>query len=120
MKRIWNLALMLGSLAVFGYGANWNAKLLDATCAASNKTSQQPASEKFAQTCAPTSTTTTYAIEANGKIMTLDEHGNQMAAAALKDGSVKPDKDGDVHVTVRGTAQGNMITVDAVTAAKGD
>ena len=38
----------------------------------------------------------------------------------MKAGSLKPDKDGDIHVNLSGTAQGNTIKVDSVGAGKGD
>ena len=36
----------------------------------------------------------------------------------MKDGSIKADSDGDVHVSVNGTAQGNTINVDSVKGGK--
>jgi hypothetical protein len=103
------------------YAASWNAKLLDASCASSNtSTGEKKSSEKLAQACAPTATTTAFAIEANGKVYTLDPAGNEKAASAMKSGTLKPDKDGDFHATVQGTAQGNTIKVDSVSGGKQD
>jgi hypothetical protein len=117
MKHLTFIALTLCSAATLSFGANWNAKLLDANCASSN--SQKTSSQKLEKACAPTSATTSFAIQANGKTYTLDEKGNEMTAAAMKNGNIKPDNDGDVHVTVNGTAQGNTIKVDSVNGGKG-
>jgi len=117
MKSIGLMTLTLCSAAMLSFGASWNAKLLDANCAESG--AQKTSSEKLDKACAPSPATTTFAIQANGKTYTLDEKGNEMAAAAMKNGSIKPDNDGDVHVTVTGTAQGNTIKVDSVNGRKG-
>jgi hypothetical protein len=119
MKRTVNIAFILCTAGLMSYAANWNAKLLDASCAASNPSGQKTSSEKFAQTCAPTATTSSFAIESAGKIYKLDTAGNNMAAAALKNGSITPDKDGDVHATVQGNAQGDMIQVESISGRGG-
>ena len=107
------LVVALCSAAMLSFGASWNAKLLDESCAAS---AQKTSSKKLEKTCAPTAATTSFAFEANGKTYTLDTKGNEMAAAALKNGTLKPDNDGDVHATVSGTSQGSTIKVDSVNA----
>jgi len=104
--------LALCSAATLSFGASWNAKLLDASCAASNP--QKASSEKLEKACAPTSATTSFAIQANGKTYTLDAKGNELTTSALKNGTVKADDDGDVHITVNGTSQGDTIRVDSV------
>jgi len=111
------IILSLCSAAVLSFGASWNAKLLDSSCASTEKGAKgaKVTSEKFAQTCAPKSSTTSFAIEANGKIYMLDAKGNEAASSGLKSGAITPDQDGDVHVTVNGKAQGDTITVDSVT-----
>jgi len=42
-----------------------------------------------------------------------------MAAAAMKNASLTPDKDGDFHVSINGTAQGDTIRVDSVSGVGG-
>src|SRR5215831_4943607 len=117
MKRLTINAFILCAAGMLTYAASWNAKLLDASCASSQaSTGQKTSSEKLAQACAPSATTTTFAIEANGKIFNLDPAGNEKAASAMKSGTLKPDKDGDFHATVNGTAQGDTIKVDSVSA----
>jgi hypothetical protein len=116
MKRISLIAVTLCAAAAMSFGANWNAKLLDASCVSSGP--QRTSTQKLDKACAPTSATTNFAIQANGKTYMLDEKGNEMTAAAFKNGNIKPDNDGDVHVTVNGTAQGNTIKVDSVNGRK--
>jgi hypothetical protein len=48
----------------------------------------------------------------------LDPAGNEKIASEIKSGALKPDKDGDFHATVNGTAQGDTIKVDSVSAGK--
>ena len=119
MKRLTTNVFIVCAAGMLTYAASWNAKLLDASCASSHtSTGQKTSSEKLAQACAPSAATTTFAIEANGKIYKLDPTGNEMAAAAMKSGALKPDHDGDFHATVQGTAQGDTIKVDSVSGGK--
>ncbi len=39
-----------------------------------------------------------FATEAHGRTYKLDKNGNEMVAAAMKNGTIKSDEDGDVHV----------------------
>jgi hypothetical protein len=122
MKTLVKLAIPL-ALAGASYAENWNAKLLDSTCADKNGSSSTPTTqnsdrksrEALAKNCAPTASTTTYAIEASdGKVYKLDSAGNTKVASEMQAGAIKPDRDGDVHVKVGGTLQGDTIKVDTV------
>jgi hypothetical protein len=107
--------------AMLSFGANFNAKLLDASCASSATSGGQKASaEKLEKSCAPTASTTTFAVMEKGKTYALDAKGNEMAASAMKNGSIKPDKDGDVHVSINGTMEGSSLKVDSLKGGKGD
>jgi hypothetical protein len=55
------------------FAGTWTGRLLDANCA----TRQTNA------TCAPTSSTTAFAVDVNGKILKLDAEGNKKAAEAF-------------------------------------
>ena len=119
MKRFFTSVFLLCAAGMLTFAASWNAKLLDASCASSNtSTSQKASNEKLAKACAPSAATTTFAIEANGKVYNLDPTGNEKVASEMKSGALKPDNDGDFHAMVQGTAQGNTIKVDSVSAAK--
>ena len=122
MKTLVRLAIPL-VLAGASYAENWNAKLLDATCADKNgssgaqtaQTSDRKSREALAKTCAPTASTTAYAIEtSNGKVYKLDSAGNTKVASELQAGAIKPDHDGDVHVKLSGTLQGDTVKVDTI------
>ena len=109
--------------AALSYGANWNAKLLDSSCAdksaQSSQTTDKKTREKLSQTCAATASTTDFAImTSDGKIYKLDSSGNSKAASAFKSGAFKPDKDGDIHVSVSGNLQGNTVSVDSISSGK--
>src|SRR5436309_3417189 len=123
MKTIVKLAIPL-SLAVASYAENWNAKLLDASCydkssptTQAGQTTDKKSREAMSKNCAPTASTTAFAIQTTGgKVYKLDPDGNTKAAAAMQGGTLKPDHDGDVHATVAGTLQGDSVKVDSVMA----
>ncbi len=122
MKTAMKLGIVLGLAAVASYAENWTGKLVDASCYDSNKGAPASVDHKAAPTggekldrdCAPTSTTSTFALHANGKVYRLDSAGNAKAAADMQGGAIKQDKDGDVHVTVSGKMQGDTISVDSL------
>lgn len=88
----------------------FNGKLIDASCA-----SQQQSTA----TCAPTSSTTAFALEVSGKLYKLDDTGNSKAAEALKSQANResnPDSAQQAAVTarVRGTLEGDILKVEAI------
>ena len=71
--------------------------------------------------CAPTSSTTGFAVEVNGKILKLDSEGNKKAAEAFKaynsgaERAKEPNSQySQVTATVNGTMKGNQIKVDSI------
>ena len=70
--------------------------------------------------CAPTDSTNSFAIHTNGKVRMLDVDGNSKAEAALKQGDLKRDKNGDMPVSVNGTRHGNTIRVESIRARGSD
>lgn len=119
IKRVLNVCLGVCAAVLLSYGANWNAKLLDANCAGAASGAQKTSSEKTAKACAPTSSTMAFAIESHGRTYTFDKDGNEMIAAAMKNGTIKADEDGDVHVNVNGTAEGDTIKIVSVSGSRG-
>jgi len=121
-----NTIIKAGAILCFtglcSYAETWTGKLVDAACYDS-KATPASAGEKTAKLgnidkdCAPTASTTAYAVHANGKFYKLDSSGNAKIAADLKSGAIKADKDGDVHASVTGSLSGDTVTVDTV---KGD
>src|SRR5437762_192811 len=88
MKTLVKLAIPL-CLAGASYAENWNAKLLDASCAdksgQATQISDRKSRETLAKNCAPTAATTAYAIEASGgKIYKLDAAGNTKVASEMQ------------------------------------
>src|ERR1700674_3512123 len=123
MKVIARLGIALCLAAGLSFAAleEYRGKLLDASCANQSSTSQTKASEKMAQTCAPTASTVNFAILASdGKVRMLDPAGNEKAATVLKNGDLKADKDGDFHVVIMGSRKGDTLKVESIRAHKSD
>jgi hypothetical protein len=114
MKTISKFAISLCLVAPFGGAASWNAKLLDANCPEATTPAQQKVSEKIAKTCAPSAATTSFAIFADGKVYKLDGAGNEKVLSGMKNGGFKPDHDGDVHASVTGNLNGDIVKVDSI------
>jgi len=105
---------------------NLNGKLLDATCydtshssasttAGTNQTTDRKSRENLAKTCAPTASTTTFMLlSSKGMVYKLDSEGNTKAAAAFQSGSLKADKDGDMHASISGTVLGDSVKADSI------
>jgi len=97
------------SFAVLAFAETWSGTLVDASCAADKKPSAE---------CAPTSSTSSFAVVlADGKTVKLDAGGNSKAADALKnsaDRSKNPDKNTAVTATVTGTLSGDTIQVENI------
>jgi|SRR6266567_1493247 len=124
------LAKVLATLCfagVFSYAETWNAKLLDSSCYDSQhsgvsstttggaKNMDRKARENLAKTCAPSASTSNFAIlNSAGTVYKLDSEGNTKAAEAMKNGSLKADKDGDFHASVSGSLQGDAVKVDSI------
>jgi len=89
----------------------WTGRLLDANCATRQTTAA----------CAPTYSTTAFAVDVNEKIMKLDSEGNKKAAEAFKsynsgaERAKEPNSQySPVTATVHGTMKGNQIKVDSI------
>ena len=118
-----------GALA-FGL-TEYRGQLMDASCYNGNSsmstsadraasTAKTTSGEKAWVRCAPTDTTTSFALHTNGKVRMLDTAGNEKATSAMKQGLLKKDNDGDMHVIVDGKRDGNTIKVESIRAHKSD
>lgn len=103
--------LCLGAGLAFGM-TNYHGQLMDASC----YTQRADHSGKAWVACAPTASTTNFAIHTNGKVRMLNPAGNQKAEAAMQKGILKHDANGDMPVVVAGTRHGNMIRVESIRA----
>jgi hypothetical protein len=95
----------------------YHGQLVDAACYNQNP---DTTSGKVWVRCAPTASTTTFAIHADGKIRMLDSAGNDKVMAAFRNGDLKRDKNGDMPVVVDGYRHGNTINVEGVRARGSD
>ena len=86
-----------------------------------HQTSDHKSREKLAESCAPTASTNSFALETStGAVYKLDTAGNSKAASAFQSGALKADKDGDVHATITGSqeASSQTLKVDSVSSGK--
>jgi hypothetical protein len=105
------------------YAARFSGKLMDADCYNSNKVSTKETGHKsshsITKTCAPTQSTTNFAVrvtsgpfhEEEGNTIKLDDTGNSMAASSMRAGSLQPDADGDVYVRVSGKLRASELLI---------
>ncbi|MCU1338164.1 MAG: hypothetical protein JWO19_3745 [Bryobacterales bacterium] len=119
MNKLTKLGMILCMGAVLSYAETISGKLIDATCYDSKATAtsagqKAPSLDKIDKDCAPTASTTVFAVHANGKVYKLDPSGNAKVASEMQSGGIKADKDGDVHITVSGTPQGDTLKADSV------
>ena len=117
MRPIKKLGIGLLFTAALGFGFTtytYRGQLMDASCYNQNPSS----GDKAWVRCAPTNSTTDFAIHTNGKVRMLDAAGNQKAETALKEGDLKRDPNGDVPVVVAGWRHGNTIKVESIRAHK--
>lgn len=94
---------------------------MDADCYNAKKVSTQESGHKtytgITKTCAPTASTTNFAVritggplgEDVGNTIKLDNSGNAQAASELQSGQLKPSAHGTVHVRVSGKLRGEVL-----------
>ena len=119
MKQTTTLGIILCMAGAASYAKDLDGKLIDASCYLTHSTSaasgQKPVKlDKIDKDCAPTSSTTAFAVLADDKIYKLDDAGNARVAEDRQRGKMKPDKDGDVHISVSGKLEGDTMRVDKV------
>jgi len=119
MKTITTLGIIFCIAGAAGYAKDLDGKLIDASCYLTRSTAtadgQKPIKlDKIDKDCAPTSSTTAFAVLSDGKIYKLDDVGNARVAEDRQRGKMKPDKDGDVHISVEGKLEGDTMRVEKV------
>jgi hypothetical protein len=113
MKTIAKLGIAFCLAGAFSYGAVYRgAKLLDASCYDQNGKVRHEG-----KMCAPTSSTTNFAIETrSGKIYKLDAQSNLKAQEAVQQGVVKANRYGDFRARVTGKREANgFMMVNSIT-----
>jgi hypothetical protein len=108
-----SILIATASIAIFAglcLAETFNGKLIDASCA-----DQQ----QSAGSCAPTASTTAFAIDVSGKVYRLDDDGNAKAMAALKDRADRmADPNAtpktDVRARIKGTLEGATLKVESI------
>jgi hypothetical protein len=116
MKTIGKLGMAACFAASLSYGTTWNGKLLDASCYDSNKGQSH---ENIAQVCAPTPSTTSFAIRTStGKVYKVDSSSNAKLASDVQSGVLKKDTDGDIHASITGKLKDHVVSVNSVVVDK--
>lgn len=101
MRALAKAGILLGMAASFLFAESYSGKLIDANC--------RPDPSKKEASCAPTQTTTSFAVEtSDGKIYRLDSSGNSKAMAAMKQNP------GSSNVTVSGSLDGQTLKVESL------
>ena len=119
MTTIGKLGILLGLGAALGYAESWTGKILDASCYDTQKTAGHKSDESLARECAPSATTKDFAIQtAAGKVYKVNASGNAELAKDIRDGVLKKDQDGDVHATVTGSMENEMVNVTSINLDK--
>jgi hypothetical protein len=88
----------------------WTGKLIDASCADQQKNAA----------CAPSASTSSFALQTAGKVLKLDAEGNKKASAALKESNSEanrakdPNAPAEMTATVTGALSGEEIKVESI------
>lgn len=122
MRRILTLVTLPALLSTIAFAESWSGTLLDASCydkqAQQTPSTQSPAgAQKSVDACQATSSTSSFALETNGKIYKLDSSGNSKAMTALKsraDRSTGATASKQVMATVEGNESAGTIKVDRI------
>jgi hypothetical protein len=108
MYKLIRVVALAGTFAGLTLAETWSGTLVDATCAA----------EKKASECAPTATSSSFALVlVDGKMAKLGAAGNSKAANALKnsaDRSKNPQEKKAIVAKVTGSLSGDTIQVETI------
>jgi hypothetical protein len=127
MRSILRLGLGLSLAAALCAAEAFHGKLIDASCydriQASNRAAagaERASTANLDKKCAPTASTSNFAIETPGKkVYRFDHDGNIKATEAMQSGSLQPDNAGDFHVSLSGSTQGDTVNVDSLQGKTG-
>ena len=108
MKKLLRIGAIAAMFAAFALAESYSGRLLDATCIDQGKS----------KVCDPTSTSTHFALNVEGKIYRLDDAGNAKTVEALKNRADRQKDPGlpsnTVTAKVDGTKEGEVIRVDLI------
>ncbi len=114
MGTLTKLGMGLCFTAALSFGVTfYHGQLMDAACYNQNRANT---GEKIWVQCAPTTSTTSFAIHTEGKVRMLDDAGNNKAEVAFQQGDLKRDRNGDMPVVIDGSRTGNTIKVEGISA----
>lgn len=113
MRMIAKLGIGLCLTLGLGFASTYKGQLMDASCYKQNPSHQ---GEKTWVRCAPTPSTTSFAIHTMHGTRLLDNAGNDKARIALQNGQLNRDKNTDMPVVISGVRHGNTITVANIRA----
>ncbi|HUA59623.1 MAG TPA: hypothetical protein VML19_12770 [Verrucomicrobiae bacterium] len=114
MSRILSLCALLTAFVALASAETFTGRLVDANCY------DQQTEQKNIGACVPTTSTSSFALFASGKLYKFDEEGNTKAAAAIKDRadrSADPSKPPSATITVKVTGsmdQANKLKVETI------
>ncbi len=114
MRRIGTLLTFSALFAGLASAENWSGSLLDAACHERQQSSKESQKD---DTCAASGQTTSFALQAGGKVYKFDSAGNQKAMVALKsraDRTAPGQTLTNISARVEGTEAGGVITVQKV------
>jgi hypothetical protein len=121
MALIAKAGTLLCVAGLLAYAETLTGTLLDASCYDGWSTTQATrppdhnTKSKLDKECAPAASTTSFVIQTpNNKVYKLDRPGSDRASENIRNGSIKPDNDGDIHVSVSGSVQGNTMKVGSI------
>ena len=123
MKSLIRLGMLFGLGAALIFAANFNGRLVDASCYRNNAqiaiAGDQATFNQLAKMCPANNTSTSFVVMTDdGKAYKLDQNGNSQAMQAMKNGTLNPDQTGDVRASVSGTIQNDTVQVEQINAGK--
>ncbi len=99
--------------AALSYGTTWNGRLMDASCYDNHKAAR--AHEKLTEVCAPTASTTNFAIRtATGRVYRVDDTSNSKLATDVQSGVLKADNNGTMRALITGHRRAGVVSVNSV------
>ena len=113
MKTIAKFGIGLCLTTALSFATTYRGQLMDASCYNQNASNR---GEKIWVRCAPTQSTTSFAIHTRQGIRMLDASGNDKARAAFQSGALNRDKNTDMPVVISGARHGKTIAVDHIRA----
>jgi hypothetical protein len=117
MRKILTLVAFSVVSTAVALAGDWSGALLDGSCY-DRQHQQLKDMQKAADACAATSQTTTFALQASGKVLKFDASGNSKAMTALKTRAdrAEPGASPSAAITakVSGTETADTIKVDSI------